>query len=318
MLSANLINYRLKALVQNVISWLPDAVSQKVYYAAQRTFGNLRKTSPMYHFARAREMADFLLERGFPLDGRYLEVGTGRTLNIPIGLWLAGAGEFVTVDLNRYLRKDLVESDLKFVRNNRDTVAQLFSKFAGFEQRFGRLEACSDLAGLLRTIKIDYRSPCDASRMIDLAGTFDYHFSCNVMEHIPPESLRAIVVEARRLLKREGKLLHFVDLSDHFAHSDKRLSPLNFLRFDDKSWNRLAGNRFMYQSRQRASDYRSIITTAGFELVSEVVTTHPETLAGVKKGNLPLAEKFEKYEPEDVAALTYNFIASPLPADAKA
>ena len=311
-------NYRLKALVQNVISWLPDAVSQNAYYAIQRTFGNLRKTSPMYHFTRARAMADFLIERNFPLEGRYLEVGTGRTLNIPIGLWLAGAGEFVTVDLNRYLREGLVESDLKFVRNNRDAVTQLFSKFAGFEQRFGRLQACSNLVDLLRTIKIDYRSPCDASRMQDLAGSFDYHFSCNVMEHIPPESLRTIFAEARRLLKQEGKLLHFVDLSDHFSHSDKRLSPLNFLRLDDISWDRLAGNRFMYQSRQRASDYRSIITGAGFEVVSEVVTTHSETLAGLKSGNLPLAEKFKKYQPEDVAALTYNFLASSAPACAKA
>lgn len=245
-------------------------------------------------------------------------MGTGRTLNIPIGLWLAGASEFVTVDLNRYLREDLVESDLKFVRDNRDTVAQLFAKFVGFEQRFARLQVCSNLADILRTIKIDYRSPCDASRMQDLAGTFDYHFSCNVMEHIPPVSLRAIIVEARRLLKPEGKLLHFVDLSDHFSHSDKSLSPLNFLQFDDKSWDRLAGNRFMYQSRQRASEYRSIITGAGFEVVSEVVTTDPETLEGVRNGNLRLADKFKKYQPEDVAALTYNFLASPLPADAKA
>lgn len=63
-------NYRLKAFVQNAVSRLPDRFAQQVYFGVQRTFGNLRKTSPMYHFIRAREMADFLLERGFPLEGR--------------------------------------------------------------------------------------------------------------------------------------------------------------------------------------------------------------------------------------------------------
>ena len=48
-----------------------------------------------------------------------LEVGTGRRLNVPLILWLLGAEKITSVDLNRYLRPELVAVDMDHYRNRR-------------------------------------------------------------------------------------------------------------------------------------------------------------------------------------------------------
>ena len=40
--------------------------------------------------------------------------------------------------------------------------------------------------------------------------------------------------------------MHFVDLSNHFQHQDQSITRINFLKFSDLEWNRIAGNEFAY------------------------------------------------------------------------
>lgn len=64
-------------------------------------------------------------------------------------------------------------------------------------------------------------------------------------------------------------MIHLVDLSDHCSHSDRNLSPVNFLQFSDQQWGRMAGCGTAYHNRMRRPEYRKLIETSGFRLIAE-------------------------------------------------
>jgi len=68
----------LKALVQNAIALLPEAISQPLYYQLQRNIGELRHPRFDMRFEEAAVIARLLAEHHDGLgDKRVLEVGTG-------------------------------------------------------------------------------------------------------------------------------------------------------------------------------------------------------------------------------------------------
>ena len=75
-------------------------------------------------------------------------MGTGRTLNIPFGLWLAGAGSVTTFDLKCYLRPELIAESLSGMRQHEEVIRDLFvqSEVAMRQDRFASLLACRTAA----------------------------------------------------------------------------------------------------------------------------------------------------------------------------
>jgi hypothetical protein len=59
-----------------------------------------------------------LHDQGLPLERSFLEAGTGWVPGTPIGLWLAGAAEIITVDLHHYLKEELVLGLLAYIVNH--------------------------------------------------------------------------------------------------------------------------------------------------------------------------------------------------------
>ncbi|MGR3302934.1 MAG: hypothetical protein ACUZ8I_10590 [Candidatus Scalindua sp.] len=70
---------------------------------------------------------DLIREQNQVMESKtFLEVGTGRRMNLPIALWLGGASKIITVDLNPYLKAELIFRDLAYMRNNQQKVKKLF------------------------------------------------------------------------------------------------------------------------------------------------------------------------------------------------
>jgi ubiquinone/menaquinone biosynthesis C-methylase UbiE len=123
------------------------------------------------------------------------------------------------------------------------------------------------LDGMLAALSIDYVIG-DASHTVFPSGQFDLIHSNNTLEHIPAEILGDILVEMKRIGKADGLHSHFVDMSDHFAHMDRTITPYNFLRFSKRQW-RLINNRLQYMNRLRLQDYRSLFQQAGYTLLHQ-------------------------------------------------
>jgi SAM-dependent methyltransferase len=273
-----------------------------VYYGLQRTLGSLRRPpTPLPMFQEAASLARWLCDAGLTIGAaRVMEVGTGRRVDLPFGLYLAGAGPVHTFDLHRYLKPKLVEHTLAFLRANETELRSLFSPLAGerlFDERISALTTASDTEAALRAAGIRYYAPADASHTPLEAGSIDVHTSYTVFEHIPREDLRSILHEARRLLSPRGVVLHHIDLSDHFYQEDPKVSKINFLQFSDETWSRYADNQFAYHNRLRVHEFRELFEDCGYEIIRWQEYIDEKSLALLRNG-FPLAARFRNLPPE--------------------
>ena len=283
------------------MAYLPGRIGERVYYALQRTVGGLRDVDPENRFRAALEIAQRLEAHGRSLvDATVLELGTGWRLNVPLALWLLGAKRVVTVDLYRYLRLALVRKDLAALRTAPERFRTLFGRYAAsdrFRRRFDELLAFRGTGtDLLRLTGIEYLAPADASRLPLADESVDAHVSFTVLEHIPPDTLIAILREGQRVLRPHGLLVHCIDFSDHSAHSDPSISFVNFLQYDDATWARLAGNRYAFHNRLRVDEFATLIDASGVTTIALDSMPDARSIAALEAG-LPLAARFRGKPP---------------------
>ena len=293
--------WRQKALLQRLVARLPLHLSQSVHYYLQRRSGGLGKVDLPHRLKMGLDLAECIVKQGRSVEsGVFLEIGTGLQVTLPIVLWLCGASEITTVDLNHYLQAELVGKDEFRMRTHFEEMLRLLGNTPGTRlsvERFNSLLAVGDdIDRVLKAAHIRYQAPADAAHLDLSAHTIDYHVSYAVLQHIPPDILRNIITEARRLLKPGGLFVHWIDLSDHFSHGDHSISSVNFLRFSEKEWDRLAGNRFMYQNRLRIDDYIQILKGMGAAILSVNAHVNPHALELLQKG-FPLDNRFAAKDP---------------------
>lgn len=305
--------WKLKAAVQKLVAGLPASWSYPLYYWLQRHCGTLRHVVPVGPMQAGREVCRRIEQAGRrPAGGIFLEIGTGRRLNMPLVYWLAGAAEIVTVDLNPYLKEELVREDLAYVAQHRAEIETLLEGHL----ESGRLEALLQfaarrwrLADLLAFCRIHYIAPADAALLPLPPRCIDFYTSYNVLEHIPPEALRAILTEGNRVLKRDGLFVHRIDHSDHFAHSDRSISTVHFLRFDATQWAKIAGNRYMYMNRLRADDYESLFQALQQQIVLDDPVVDAAALGLLRGGQVPLDSSFRDKD-EAVLATVSSWVVT--------
>jgi hypothetical protein len=241
-----------------------------IYYQIQRRLGGLSgEPDPNRALRACALMVRELNDSGHPVaNARVLEVGTGRLIEVPLGFYLAGAASTVTVDLHRYLRAELVMASIAAMRPRARVLLEAFEPISssGLDRRFTQLLACRSLSEVLELAHIGYLAPADARCLPLEAGSIDIHTSFTVFEHIPRASLIGILKEASRVLTAKGVALHRIDLSDHYAHDDSSIANINFLRFSQRQWDHLAGNRFGYHNRLRPQDFRDLYLAAGHQI----------------------------------------------------
>jgi hypothetical protein len=289
-------NWMFKALVQNSVALLPDPWSHRVYYAMQRRFGGLKAVDAVEKIKQGVELAALLREMGRDVHGAsFLEVGTGRRLNLPLSLWLLGAERVFTIDLNPYLKEELVREDVAQIRAQRAAIADLF----GAQLRMDRLDRVIALAddfsldALLKTCSIEYIAPGDAASTGLAPGSIDFHVSYEVLEHIPEAVLQAILEEGSRVVAKDGLFLHKVDFSDHFSHSDTSISKINFLKYGDRAFAALAGNRYMYMNRMRVDDFLRLYERSAHRVLKLVPQVDAQTASLLESGGFAISDKFK-------------------------
>ena len=304
------VGWKQKAAIARACARIP--FGDPLYKFGQKRFGQL-KPNPTSRLSKQVEMARWLTKHGAGIGGKsFFEVGTGHIPIVPLGFYLAGATQTWTVDLNRRLDWGLVGETLHWIASNKTAVTALYRDEIVaadvFEQRFTALmETSGDARACLAKAGIRYLAPIDAASTKLAAESVDCHYSVTVLEHIPVDGLRGILVEARRLLKPDGYALHFVDLSDHFQHQDRSISRINFLRFSNEEWRHLAGNRFAYCSRLRSSDLLKLMSDAGFH-VAHVEQVVDEQAKALVEAGFPIDEAFSKYDVVDLCTTSLRVL----------
>lgn len=298
-------NWKAKAWLQRAIAALPNDASLAMYYWLQRRVGGLRGADPLVDMGYGVELLQRVRKAGKAVAGaRFLEVGTGRRVNLPIAWWLCGAGQITTVDLYPYLKLELILEDVAALRKQPERLRQMLGADL-VEARLAlllevRLEGLT-LAACLEHFGIRYLSGVDASALPLEAGTIDIHTSNNVLEHIPGEVIPAILKDGCRVLSPGGIFVHRVDFSDHFARGNAGISSVNFLTFNQRDWDRIAGNRFMYMNRLRVDDMDHLFDAGGVAVAERDRHVDEQAAALLNDGQLRVDRAFE-VKPVEVLA----------------
>ena len=269
--------WKLKAIIQKTISFLP--YNHKVNYLFQK------------HITKGVHLTDELLEdkllhcshhlkafEQFAMPKAQLnevvELGTGWFPIVPIGLYLIGAKHITTVDLTPLLRIDNVQTTLKkIVEYYENGKLQTFlpnikkERWTTFCEIAKQAENAQHCEAILEALHI---TPlvADARNLPFKDASIDFITSNNTFEHIYEPILLDILREFRRISHAETLMSHFIDMSDHFAHLDKKITIFNFLKFSEKQW-QIIDNTIQPQNRLRINKHRLLLEKTGFELLDE-------------------------------------------------
>lgn len=235
-----------------------------------------------------------------------VEIGTGWQPTIPLLLYLAGSRVILT-DVERLLDFSTVVGSIAFIASQFEWVACRLDMEPGAVTDALCRGLGRNLSSLLANLRFEYHAPAD---VCDLPpGSADIIYSRAVLEHIPASFLRELLVGCRALLSPNGMMMHIVDNSDHWQHTDPRLSRLNFLRYSDPVWRLINSSGQIYQNRLRHSDYIALIAAAGYEICHERADIDPG--ARLDALRLSLAPRFQDRDPDDLAVLTSHILCAP-------
>ncbi len=291
----------LKAVVQKTISFLP--YKHRINFLFQKYITKGVRLSDDYfldkliHFKHHQKFANQYL--GTLVQKQIFELGTGWYPVIPIAFFLNDVAAIKTVDIAGLLSKrGLIQTIEKFVTYHQ--TSQLASVLDYDKDKVKKLEELLEqapnleLAAILNQLNIDYTIG-DAAEIRANAASFDLLVSNNTFEHVYPKDLNRLLSKFKQIVKKEGLMVHFIDMSDHFAHLDQSITIYNFLRFSEKEWQRI-DNTIQPQNRWRINQYRDLYQQLEIPITEEEI--RPGRLKALSM--VPLDPFFDKMSKTDV------------------
>lgn len=307
-------HWKLKATIQSAVSRLPDVAAYGAYYWIQRHFGGLRCSNPSSRLIAGIDTWKRIQSQDRSPSGKvFFEVGTGRVPLVPLAYWLMGAESTVSIDLNPYLKEELIAENLHYISENEGEFLNLFGSLINKKRLNSLLNFVNksnfSAADFLDLCRINYIAPGDAADTHLPDQSIDFYTSYTVFEHIPIDVLRNILKEGNRILKENGLFVHKIDYSDHFSHTDTSISAINFLQYSDDEWQKYAGNKFMYMNRLRHDDFIILLESVGHHIRESQPDTDQHLLELLRNGNLRLNDRFS-IKPEEILAITGSWVVT--------
>lgn len=251
-------------------------------------------------------------QRTMPHYFAAIELGTGWFPVVPIGLFLCGASHVWTWDIVEHLRLERVRFALEsFLRL--DVGGELERHLPDLlPERLSKLrEVAADCAirtpaGLLDQLSIHYRIG-DVTRSGLPPGSIDLFTSFGVLEYLPNEALVPLFRAFLLLAAKDAVMSHLIIMDDQYACRDPHITPINFLKFSDRTW-RWLNNPIIPLNRLRITDYRLAVHDAGFKIIDEAIVDRGDPAVVAK---IRLAPRFRRYPEEDLLVLRAWLAATP-------
>jgi SAM-dependent methyltransferase len=138
---------------------------------------------------------------------------------------------------------------------------------------------------------IDYQL-YDGKKLPFRDGQFDVIISFNVYEHIRfPE---ITVSETYRLLKKGGRVVHRIDLGDHYSYGINEDLLFNCLRYPAWLWRSMTLNRSGFVNRLRQSEWVALHEKAGFMITDKELKFSEHIRNLYPSGKLSYLDRFSE------------------------
>jgi hypothetical protein len=244
-------------------------------------------------------------------EATVVEVGTGWIPLPSFLLYLAGARKIHTYDIVRRVRWSTLCSMIRTLGNDIEGIADAMGQPRQLvKQRLARIQDARNMQDMLARANIAYVAPANVSATGLPDGSVELFFAYSVFEYIPIRELHALCREVGRLLRPDsGHLCAVVGCGDDYAMFDRKLHRLDYLRYSDQRWERMVnnGNRY-YFNRMREREFLDLLAENGATVDAIEHTLAAEDIDYVKQ--MPLAERFRRFTPEQNAVVWTEVIAS--------
>ena len=251
------INWKIKSLLYNIFSFLK---LKKTFYLTQKYITKRSKVNISSIHKMWKYHGDAIESNNIE---NLLEVGAGKSLeqNIYLSYLFKNRIYQTTIDINNMLDFELFNS-----------ASLQISRLLNIKYP-GKIKTIKEIRNVYN---IKYIAPQSTRDLIKINSKFDICLSSTTLEHFAEKDLDIYLNDAKKLIKKNGLLSSIIDYSDHYSHTDKTISPLNFLQFSKKEWEKY-NNSFLYQNRLRHRDYVKLFKKFNYEIVQEIKggTTDP-------------------------------------------
>ena len=251
------INWKIKSLLYNIFSFLK---LKKTFYLTQKYITKRSRVNISSINKFWKYHSDAIESNNIE---NLLEVGAGKSLELNIYLSYLFKNKIyqTTIDINNMLDFELFNS-----------ASLQISRLLNIKYH-GKIKTLREIRNVYN---IKYIAPQSTSDLIKINSKFDICLSSTTLEHFAEKDLDIYLNDAKKLIKKNGLLSSIIDYSDHYSHTDKTISPLNFLQFSKKEWEKY-NNSFLYQNRLRHRDYVKLFKKFNYEIVQEIKgeTTDP-------------------------------------------
>ena len=293
----------LQSIIRAPHRYLPSSIR-----ALKRKVVRFDETNGDGVLAQSLSLLRAIEKDGYSISGKIvLELGTGWEPIVPLLFYLKDARHIISIDRNRLLFPVSIIRSAEFLIKRADHISKEINvPVSVIKSKLAAL-GNGDLKSLLSAMKMDYRSPSDARRILQADDSVDIVFSHNVLEHIPPGVIREIFSEFRRILAPDGRMCHMIDNTDHWAHQDKTITYVNFLKFGDTLWNFFQINPLDYQNRLRHSEYLHLFEKTGFHILRNESWTDESLIPVIK--SMKIHPRFRSFSVNDLATLCTFVVA---------
>ena len=198
-----------------------------------------------------------------------LEIGAGKSLeqNIFFSYFFNNSLKQTVIDIKKMIDFDLVNEASK-------QISELLN--------VQKLKSVSSYDDLFNFYNIKYIAPYKTQNLIEEKKVFDLCVSSTTLEHFSVKDLRTLFKDLSILLKKGGYISAIIDYSDHYSHTDRNISELNFLKYSEKQWQNY-NNTYLYQNRLRHDDYVKLLNEYKFithKIIQGNIGKPPENLNG--------------------------------------
>lgn len=301
-----------KLLVQKAISYMPYSLRINYFFQKHITRGAV--LNDIYFAYKIKHAADHIrffqeFHTSKSTENKIIfELGTGWYPIVPIAFFLCGARTIYTSDLYPWLTAGNVLKTIQAFIVWHEKGEPNFPLPMAQAEKWAVLYQLvkskpQNLESLLAAMHIKYMTTQADIDNIP-AGNTDMVCSNNTLEHIEEQHLVRIINFMAHQLCANGISSHFIDMTDHFSHSDVSISHYNFLKFKHWQW-KLMDNTLQMQNRLRLKQYLKIFQESGFQQIH--IETETGNLQWLKQNKL--AYPFSEMKQEDVA-ITHAYVVS--------
>ncbi len=308
-----------KALIQKFISFLPFAHRINFWFQKNITKGvTLSKehfNDKLVHCSDHIEFYRVHLERNelkadskdkSMKDSVVFELGTGWYPIVPIGFYLCGASKIVSYDVSALCTNERLFNTIdEFKIWKENGSLELYIPEID-ERRWNtliNLDRSLEFEVLIAQLGFEFIVG-DARKTLLTDDSIDVYVSNNVLEHIYASILSPILKELHRIVKSDGLQSHFIDMSDHFAHSDSSITVYNYLKYSKGAW-KWIDNSVQPQNRMRLPQYLEL-----FDPYQLDIRLERQRNGDLKKLNsVEIDASYNSFKKEEVAITHVHLLA---------